>query len=39
VDLLTEKMKQSNFHVNSMHGDMPQKKINAIIKEFQAGQT
>jgi len=39
VDWLTEKMRESNFTVSSMHGDMPQKERDAIMKEFRAGQT
>lgn len=32
-------MRESNFTVSSMHGDMPQKERDAIMKEFRAGQT
>jgi len=39
VDWLTEKMRESNFTVSAMHGDMPQKERDAIMKEFRAGQT
>ncbi|XP_050431037.1 eukaryotic initiation factor 4A-III [Adelges cooleyi] len=39
VDWLTEKMRESNFTVSSMHGDMPQKERDAIMKEFRGGQT
>jgi len=39
VDWLTEKMRESNFTVSSMHGDMPQKERDTIMKEFRAGQT
>lgn len=39
VDWLTEKMREANFTVSSMHGDMPQKEREAIMKDFRAGQT
>ncbi|VVC24062.1 RNA helicase, DEAD-box type, Q motif,Helicase, C-terminal,ATP-dependent RNA helicase DEAD-box, conserved, partial [Cinara cedri] len=39
VNWLTEKMRECNFTVSSMHGDMPQKERDAIMKEFRAGQT
>lgn len=37
VDWLTEKMRQNNFTVASMHGDMAQKEREAIMGEFRAG--
>lgn len=37
VDWLTEKMREANFTVSSMHGDMPQKERDAIMKVFRAG--
>mmetsp|Transcript_27080 Transcript_27080/g.64320 ORF Transcript_27080/g.64320 Transcript_27080/m.64320 type:complete len:405 (+) Transcript_27080:39-1253(+) len=37
VDWLTEKMRQANFTVASMHGDMPQKERDAIMGEFRNG--
>jgi len=37
VDWLTEKMRDANFTVTSMHGDMPQKEREAIMKEFRSG--
>ena len=37
VDWLTEKMRESNFTVSSMHGDMPQKERDAIMEEFRSG--
>jgi ATP-dependent RNA helicase len=37
VDWLTEKMREANFTVASMHGDMPQKEREAIMKEFRSG--
>ena len=39
VDWLTEKMRNNNFTVSSMHGDMPQKERDAIMGEFHAGTT
>ncbi|CAG8680013.1 17126_t:CDS:2 [Rhizophagus irregularis] len=37
VDWLTEKMREANFTVSSMHGDMPQKERDAIMQEFRQG--
>ena len=37
VDWLTEKMREANFTVSCMHGDMPQKERDAIMKEFRTG--
>ena len=37
VDWLTEKMREANFTVCSMHGDMPQKERDNIMKEFRSG--
>jgi ATP-dependent RNA helicase len=39
VDWLAEKMRESNFTVSSMHGEMPQKERDAIMKEFRNQQT
>ncbi|XP_077301185.1 eukaryotic initiation factor 4A-III-like [Arctopsyche grandis] len=39
VDWLTEKMREANFTVNSMHGDMPQKERDTIMREFRSGQS
>mmetsp|Transcript_4633 Transcript_4633/g.12895 ORF Transcript_4633/g.12895 Transcript_4633/m.12895 type:complete len:410 (-) Transcript_4633:272-1501(-) len=39
VDWLTEKMRQNNFTVSAMHGDMPQKERDAIMNEFRGGDT
>merc|ERR1712046_520498 len=39
VDWLTDKMRQANFTVSSMHGDMPQKERDAIMAEFRAGDS
>lgn len=38
VDWLTEKMRQNNFTVSAMHGDMPQKERDAIMGEFRCVQ-
>ena len=37
VDWLTEKMREANFTVSSMHGDMKQPERDAIMKEFRSG--
>jgi len=37
VDWLTEKMREANFTVSAMHGDMPQKERSAIMEEFRSG--
>ncbi|EFJ29305.1 hypothetical protein SELMODRAFT_164382 [Selaginella moellendorffii] len=39
VEWLSEKMRSSNFTVSSMHGEMPQKERDTIMKEFREGQT
>ncbi|KAL9997001.1 Eukaryotic initiation factor 4A-3 [Helianthus debilis subsp. tardiflorus] len=39
VDWLTEKMRENNFTVSAMHGDMPQKERDAIMEEFRSGVT
>lgn len=39
MDWLTEKMRDNNFTVSSMHGDMPQKERDAIMLEFRGGAT
>lgn len=39
VDWLTEKMREANFTVSSMHGDMPQKERDNIMKEFRSGHS
>lgn len=39
VDWLTDKMRENNFTVSSMHGDMPQKEREAIMGEFRGGTT
>lgn len=37
VDWLAEKMREANFTVSCMHGDMPQKERDAIMAEFRSG--
>jgi len=37
VDWLTQKMRDANFTVVSMHGDMKQKERDAIMSQFRAG--
>jgi ATP-dependent RNA helicase len=39
VDWLTDKMKEANFTVVSMHGDMDQKERTAIMQEFRQGNS
>jgi ATP-dependent RNA helicase len=39
VDWLTAKMREANFTVSSMHGDMPQAEREAIMEEFRSGAT
>ena len=34
ADWLTDRLRQSNFTVASMHGDMPQKERDAIMADF-----
>jgi len=36
VDWLAEKMREANFTVTSMHGDMPQRERDEIMKEFRS---
>lgn len=38
VDWLTAKMREVNFTVSSMHGDMPQRERDAIMEEFRSGR-
>mmetsp|Transcript_5947 Transcript_5947/g.8948 ORF Transcript_5947/g.8948 Transcript_5947/m.8948 type:complete len:413 (+) Transcript_5947:70-1308(+) len=37
VEWLTNKMREANFTVCSMHGDMPQKEREAIMEQFRGG--
>jgi ATP-dependent RNA helicase len=39
VDWLTGKMRESNFTVSAMHGDMPQKERDAIMADFRSGKS
>jgi len=39
VDWLTAKMREANFTVSSIHGDMPQKERDAIMGDFRAGKS
>ncbi len=36
VDWLANKMREANFTVSAMHGDMPQKERDAIRQEFRS---
>lgn len=37
VDWLAEKLKEANFTVSSMHGEMEQQERDTIMKEFRGG--
>jgi len=37
VDWLANKMRESNFTVSAMHGEMPQRERDAIMEEFRSG--
>jgi len=39
ADYLTEQMREKNFTVSCMHGDMPQKEREAIMAEFRNGDS
>jgi ATP-dependent RNA helicase len=39
VDWLTDKMREANFTVSSMHGEMPQKERDSIMQEFRQGNS
>jgi ATP-dependent RNA helicase len=39
VDWLTNKMREANFTVSAMHGDMPQRERDAIMSEFRCGSS
>jgi len=39
VNWLTDKMKQQDFTVSSMHGDMQQQERDLIMREFRSGST
>ena len=38
-DFLSDMIFSANFTVSAMHGDMPQKERNEIMREFRSGQT
>merc|ERR1712054_198093 len=39
VDWLTDKMREANFTVSAIHGDMPQQERDAITQEFRGGKS
>uniref|UniRef100_A0A060TF75 ATP-dependent RNA helicase FAL1 n=1 Tax=Blastobotrys adeninivorans TaxID=409370 RepID=A0A060TF75_BLAAD len=39
VDWLTDKMREANFTVSSMHGDMDQKERDQVMNEFRGGKS
>jgi len=39
VDWLTKKMREANFTVSAMHGDMPQKERDEIMSDFRGGKS
>ncbi|KAK9448803.1 P-loop containing nucleoside triphosphate hydrolase protein [Limtongia smithiae] len=39
VDWLAEKMREANFTVASMHGDMPQKERDVVMQDFRQGNS
>lgn len=39
VDWLTERMRENNFQISSMHGEMQQKERDAIMNEFRQGSS
>merc|ERR1712196_207354 len=39
VDWLTQKMRDANFTVASIHGDMPQKERDTVMQQFRSGQS
>ncbi|KAI9363936.1 eukaryotic initiation factor 4A-III-like protein [Zopfochytrium polystomum] len=39
VEWLTQKMREANFTVASMHGEMPQKERDAIMQDFRQGSS
>lgn len=39
VDWLTQKMRDANFTVSSIHGDMPQKERDTIMQAFRSGSS
>lgn len=39
MDWLTQKMRDANFTVSSMHGDMPQAERDTIMGDFRGGKS
>ncbi|KAK8814149.1 hypothetical protein WA158_008011 [Blastocystis sp. Blastoise] len=39
VEWLAKKMREANFTVSAMHGDMPQKERDSIMEEFRSGNS
>ncbi|KFG50472.1 putative eukaryotic translation initiation factor 4A, isoform 3, partial [Toxoplasma gondii TgCatPRC2] len=39
VEWLAQKMKEANFTVSRMHGDMPQQERDEIMRQFRGGQS
>lgn len=39
VDWLTKKMRENNFTVSAMHGEMPQEEREEIMRQFRSGDT
>jgi len=39
VDWLAQKMRQANFPIAAIHGDMPQKERDSIIEDFRVGRS
>ena len=39
VDWLSEKMRENNFTISAMHGDMPQKERDEIMNDFREGKS
>lgn len=39
VDWLSERLRENNFTVSSMHGEMPQRERDSIMSEFRSGAT
>jgi len=39
VEWLTDKMREANFTVSSMHGEMPQKERDSIMQDFRQGNS
>lgn len=39
VEWLADRMRDNNFTVGSMHGDMPQRERSSVMQEYRAGET